>query len=291
MAELSVVITARNEEFLKITVEDVLAKRRGDTEVIVILDGAWAEPKLIQHPDLTVIYHKESVGQRAAINEAVKISKAKYIMKLDAHCILDEGFDLKLIQDSLPNQVSVPAQYNLHAFDWQCKKCGNRWYQSPTPKHCQNSGEGRGENPNCDSTEFERVMVWERRKNRITTSWCFDKDLHFQYDEGIAKRQTGQVIETMSLIGACFFMEREWYWKIGGSDEKFGSWGQQGTEISCKTWFRGGRVVTNKNTWFAHMFRTQGGDFGFPYPQSGNQVEHARKYSKELFLEGKYAIT
>lgn len=32
------------------------------------------------------------------------------------------------------------------------------------------------------------------------------------------------------------------------------------------------------------MFRTQGGDFGFPFPLSGNQVDKARKYSRELFL-------
>ena len=32
------------------------------------------------------------------------------------------------------------------------------------------------------------------------------------------------------------------------------------------------------------MFRTQGGDFGFPYPLSQRAVDHARKYSKELFF-------
>jgi len=33
------------------------------------------------------------------------------------------------------------------------------------------------------------------------------------------------------------------------------------------------------------MFRTQGGDFGFPYPQSGKQVAQAREYSRKLFME------
>jgi hypothetical protein len=36
------------------------------------------------------------------------------------------------------------------------------------------------------------------------------------------------------------------------------------------------------------MFRTQGGDFGFPYPQSGRQLENARKHSKKLFLENTF---
>lgn len=282
---LSVIITSRNEEFLKRTVEDVLDKRMGKTEVIVILDGALAKPALIQHPDVTVIYHKESVGQRAAINEGIKLSKAKYIMKLDAHCILDEGFDVKLIKESNSKQVSVPVQYNLHAFNWKCNKCKNEWYQSPTPKACMNPGEAKGKS-GCDGKDFERVMVWAPRKGRKTSSWCFDKNLKFQYDGGIAKRQEGMIIETMSLIGACFFMERDWYWEIGGSEEEWGSWGQMGTELSAKSWLSGGKVIVNKHTWFAHMFRTQGGDFGFPYPQSGKQNEHARKRSREFFKEG-----
>jgi hypothetical protein len=39
------------------------------------------------------------------------------------------------------------------------------------------------------------------------------------------------------------------------------------------------------STWYAHLFRTQGGDFGFPYKQDNKQVEGARKYSQQLFLD------
>jgi hypothetical protein len=81
---------------------------------------------------------------------------------------------------------------------------------------------------------------------------------------------------------------RDKYWELDICDEKHGSWGQQGTEVACKTWLSGGRVLVNHNTWYAHMFRTQGGDFGFPYPISGKQVQEARNYSKELFLQGKW---
>jgi hypothetical protein len=70
---------------------------------------------------------------------------------------------------------------------------------------------------------------------------------------------------------------------VGGMDEAHGSWGQMGTEIACKSWLSGGRLVVNKATWFAHMFRTRA-DFSFPYAMSGNQVDQARKYSMELWL-------
>jgi hypothetical protein len=94
--------------------------------------------------------------------------------------------------------------------------------------------------------------------------------------------------ETMSLQGSFFICTREKYWELKLCDEDFGSWGQQGVEVACKTWLSGGRVVVNHDTWYAHMFRTQGGDFGFPYKISGKQVSKAREFSRDLFKNGKW---
>ena len=66
--DVSVLIAARNEEFLSRTVEDVLKKKRANTEVIVIADGNWPDPPLKDHPDLTLVYHPVSIGQRQAVN-------------------------------------------------------------------------------------------------------------------------------------------------------------------------------------------------------------------------------
>ncbi len=277
--DLSVVITARNEEFLGLTIKGVLEKRRGNTEVIAICDGYWPEPPIEDHPDVTIIYHSESIGQRAGVNEGVRLSKAKFIMKLDAHCLLDEGFDVKLMADCEYNWTVIPRMYNLHAFDWVCDSCKDRIYQGPTPEKC---GKCKG--------KMHREMVWKPRLSRMSDFMRFDKDLHFQYWGDFKNRPEakGQIADTMSNLGACFFMHRQFYWDIEGLDEAHGSWGQMGTEISCKTWLIGGRQVVNKNTWFSHMFRTQGGDFGFPYPMSGSDVDRARKHSKEIWRNNKW---
>lgn len=277
--DLSVLITARNEEFLARTVEDVLNKRRANTEVIVILDGGWANPPVVDHPDVTVIYHPKSIGQRAGINQAGKLSIAKYIMKLDAHCIVDEGFDVKLMADCEYDWTVIPMMYNLHAFDWVCKSCEWKKYQSPTPKEC----------PKCKG-EVERKIIWKIRKHKRTEFMRFDSTLHFHY-HGRRKKHPeakGDIADTMSFIGACWFMHKEWWDYLEGLDEKHGSWGQVGTEIACKTWLAGGSLKVNKKTWFSHLFRTQGGDFGFPYPQSGNQVGRARKYCRDMWFHNKW---
>jgi glycosyltransferase involved in cell wall biosynthesis len=279
LRDLSVIITARNEEFLARTVEGVIANKRGNTEVIVVCDGNWPNPPIVDHPDITMIYHSTSIGQRAAINEAARLSRAKFIMKLDAHCVVDEGFDVKLMADCEPNWTVVPRMYNLHGFDWVCDSCHNHEYQGPTPEKCLKCG-----------GKVHREMVWKPRLHKRSDFMRFDSDLHFQYWGELERRPESKadLAETMSFVGACFFMHRKWYWDIGGSEEEWGSWGQQGTELSCKTWLMGGRVMVNKKTWFSHLFRTQGGDFGFPYPQSGKQIDHARKRSKEFFMEGKW---
>lgn len=291
--DLSVIITARNEEFLSRTVDGVLKNRKAETEVIVVLDGGWANPPVKDHPDVTIIYNKDSIGQRAGINQAVKLSNAEFIMKLDAHCIVSEGFDKILIEDGRrlgPKVTQVPRMYNLHAFNWKCKKCGNEWYQGPTPAYCQKEGEGKGKNESCDSRNFERVIVWKPRKNRQSDHMRFNSDLQFKYWGSFKNRPEarGDIADTMSIVGACFVQNRERYWELGGSDEDHGSWGQQGTEVACKTWLSGGRLVVNKRCWFAHLFRTQGGDFGFPYKHRAGAIEKARKHSKDMWRNGKW---
>jgi len=274
MAELSVIIPGRNEEFHQKTVENVLENSKGDTEIIVVLDGYWPNPPMPDHPKVTIIHHTIPVGQRAAVNEGARLSKAKFLMKLDAHCALAEGFDVQLMKDCKRRSWTlIPAMWNLHAFDWECQKCKKRYYQADRPETC------------CDAQEFEKIMIWKPRERRVTTSWLFDKNMHFQYWRG--RKTRGKIFETMCHIGACWFIHREQYWNQDGLDEATGSWGQVGVETSCKAWLSGGKVLTDTNTWFAHMFRTNG-DFSFPYKISGNDQERARKYSRDLWLNNKW---
>lgn len=280
MRDLSVIIPARNEIFLKRTIEDVLANAEADTEVIAILDGYWPEPVIHDHPRVTIVHHTESIGQRAATNEGARISQAKYVMKLDAHCALDKGFDAKLMDGCQHDWTLVPLMYNLHAFDWVCAECGKRTYQGPKPEGCK-----------CGGTSFDIDVVWKPRLSRLTHSWRFDKDLHFQYWHEHRRRsetRRGHFIETMSFIGACWFTERNRYWELDGLDEGHGSWGQVGTEVACKSWLSGGKLLTAKRTWFAHMFRTKNKGFSFPYHITFDEQERAREYSRDIWRNGKW---
>jgi hypothetical protein len=283
--------------FLKNTIEDILKNKEDKTEVIAVLDGEWANPPVECHPDVNIIYVPESIGQRAATNIGVRLSKSRWVMKVDAHCSFDKGFDRKMLEmfeKTGDNVTLVPTMRNLWAFDWKCMKCGKKWYQGPTPTKCQETDYKKTGQP-CDSTQFKKKMMWIGKSNPQSNSFCFDSQPHFQYYNEYTKRpeykemleETGTT-ESMSLQGSCFMLTREKYWELNISDEAVGSWGNQGLEVACKTWLSGNRVVINHNTWYAHMFRTQGGDFGFPYSQSGREVQKTKARVWNFFTDGKW---
>ena len=274
---LSILIPSRNEIFLKNTVEDILKNIEDDTEIIAVLDGQWSDPPIDQHERLTVVYVAKAIGQRAATNLACRLAKGKYVMKVDAHCSFDKGFDRKMLEafEKVDDNVTmVPIMRNLWAFDWKCYHCGWKKYQGPTPTKCEQCGK---------TDKIRRKMIWKGKERPQSASYCFDNSPHFQYFNEYTKRdeykkdleETGMT-ETMSLQGSCFMMTKEKYFELNICDEEFGSWGNQGIEVATKTWLTGGRVLVNHNTWYAHMFRTQGGDFSFPYEQKGNEVSKCK---------------
>jgi len=275
--DLSVLIPARNEMFLAKTVESILANIEGNTEIIVVEDGAWSNPGIPQHERVTIIYHPESIGQRAATNEAAKLSKAKYLIKCDAHCSFDKGFDIKMMGVRQVDWTMALLMKNLLAFHWVCSE-GHRRYQGPSGP-CKECGK-----------KTTRDILWRAKASPNSVSYCFDSTPHFQYFGDYSKRPEGQgdITETMSLQGSCWMLTRDKYWELNVCDENFGSWGSQGIEVAVKTWLSGGRVMVNRKTWYAHMFRTQGGDFGFPYPMSGKDQDKAKTYARDLFFNNNW---
>lgn len=247
---VSVIIPARNEIYLAKTIESVCKAAKGDYEVIAVLDGYWPEPAILDHPSVRVVHLTEPVGQRAATNIGMRLATKKYVMKIDAHTIMDDGFDVKLAADCQPDWTICPLMYGLDVEKWEPKL-----HKRPV--------------------SYMYIGNWDDRKIRI------------QYWREYEKRPEGQgpITDLMAGMGNCWFMERERYWQLGGLDENHGSWGQMGIEIACKTWLSGGRHVLSRNTWFAHWFRK---NEGWPYPQSASAIETARSYSTDMWQNNRW---
>lgn len=304
--DLTIIIPGKNEEFMGKTIEDLLENIEGNTEIIAVLDGYQPDPPLTQKDlRLTIIYNPESVGQRAATNQAARLSKSKYLMKVDAHCAFDKGFDVKMMNDMQDDWTMVPTMRNLHAFNWVCEN-GHERYQGPSGP-CQFPKNPKGDGEECKKST-KKVMCWIPKTNPSSVSYSFDKTMHFQYfgqykhteeyTQGVevGKDSDGNPIydkelnESMSIQGSCFMCTRDKYFELDLCSEDFSSWGQQGVEVACKTWLSGGKVVINRKTWYAHMFRTQGGDFGFPYHNPQSKVVENREKSRQLFQKDNWPL-
>lgn len=247
---LSVIIPSRNEVYLEKTIRNILDNAKGDIEVIAELDGWTPEPPLQFDERVVFVHHPEAIGQRACINHGASIAKGEYIMKLDAHCAVGEGFDVILARDCKYEWTLVPTMYNLDIGTFKPK------LHKRTDYMYIGCGDGR----------LLRAEYYGSRQPKS------DKPID----------------ETMCCMGPGWFMHKKRFFEQGGCDENHeGGWGQQGVEVACKAWLSGGALMVDKNTWFAHWFRGGGGP-GFPYPISGNTIERVRRYSRDLWLNDKW---
>jgi glycosyltransferase involved in cell wall biosynthesis len=96
MSKLSILIPARQEIYLKQTIDDIFKHAEGDIEVLVGLDGleendidlvALAQIKYTQKK-LQFVINEKPMGQRAMTNYLAQKATGDYLMKLDAHCSL-----------------------------------------------------------------------------------------------------------------------------------------------------------------------------------------------------------
>jgi hypothetical protein len=233
VARVSIIIPSRvetmevspGETVLQRTVRDIYEKATGDVEVIVAFDG----PPYTSFPEYKnlVILELPWTGSKTTFNYAASIATGKYIMKLDAHCMVAEGFDEVLQSTMEENWIVTPRFYVLDAEKWAWQN--SRFYdyfKLPYP------------NPEAKVYYFQAGGHWKERTG---------EKLYIPIDDN------------MKLHGSCFFMSNEFFWKsIGGlTTEGSGTWNGEDIELSMKTWLGpwDGKLKVNKNTWYAHMHR------------------------------------
>ena len=241
MSKVTVIIPSRNERFLLPTVQDVLSKARGDLELIVCLDGYWNH-ELPADPRVHLLHRGDAVGMRDNINAAAALAKGDYLMKLDAHCLVAEGFDVELASSCDQDWIMVPRRYALDAERW-CHDTSNPKY--PIDYHYLSYPYERPDDPTCGL----HGTAWSARREACK---------HIEIDE------------EMSSQGSCWFMSRAHWQRIGPMDTTlYGPFVSEFQELGLKTWLGGGRVMVNKRTSYAHLYK--GRKYGRGYALGPNQ--------------------
>jgi hypothetical protein len=235
---ISIVIPSRGEIFLRKTIEDVLEKSVTEIEVFPVLDGyeppenEIVEDSRVKYVRLAKSYHTQ---KRHGINKVInELAKGNYVMSLDAHCMLAMGWDEILLKDLAENEVTLPRRHRLDAINW----CLQSQSDSRPP------------------IDYEYIM-WPLKFDPI--------GFHgFKWDDRTLARWDIKIDETMEIQGSFWLMYKTWFQKCGFMrTEGYTGWGQEGEEITMTTYKNGGRVLTNKNTYFSHLHK--GKEFGRMY--------------------------
>lgn len=199
---------------------DALQKATGDVEVIAVIDGPTECAVPVGFERVRLICLDEPHGMRHGINLAAQAATGDYLLKLDAHCVLSEGYD-EVLKAECDDDWVVVARRNELSTDWQISDTTpvDYFYMS---------------NPWTSPQGYMRMSRWISRDRQ---------------------RRDVSLDETMSFSGSFWFMPKAYFEKrIGSMDEKrFGPWSGEPEEIACKTWLTGGKVMINKRVVYAHM--------------------------------------
>ncbi len=216
---LSLIIPCRNEKYLDATIKDLFTKARGRIEIIVVLEEL--DVKRIQDDRIKYIHHPVATGMKYAINDGVSASRGKYLMKIDAHCIVAEGFDLQLIKDHQDNWIQIPRRHKINEAKWV---------------------------PDFSETVDYEYWIWPLRYG--------PPSLHgFRWGARTEQRKDLIIDDTLTFQGSLWFMTRD-HWNKNDfmNDEGYNELhAQEAVYIGNTTLINGGRVVTNKNTWYCHL--------------------------------------
>jgi len=223
--KLSCVIPSYKDPYLNSTINSMLENSTlgDDLEVIAVLDGYWQN--VVNDPRVRVVHLGKNRGMRGAINAGVSVARGKYILRSDEHCMFAPGFDKELTDSCRDGWIMVPRRYFLDPVNWKVMDIPYVDYEKLVIQDVGNGVRKFAGRP------------WETRRK---------ENAHKQIDQ------------TMAMQGSCWIMRKSWWDNVIGelNSERYQPLYQDSHEMVFKTWKAGGKLVLNKNTWYAHKHRS-----------------------------------
>ena len=101
------------------------------------------------------------------------------------------------------------------------------------------------------------------------------------------KENDKSIDDLMTFQGSCWFMCRDLFFKIECMDDKnYGQFSREAQELGNKVWLSGGRVIRNKNTWYAHLHK--GRKYGRGYFLSRKEMQRGGAFSLDVWMNNKW---
>jgi len=235
---LSVVIPDYHDPLSMKTARSILdGSELGDQlEIIVVFDGYWPTFPLIQDPRVRYVHLGQNQGMRGAINAGVRVARGEFLMRTDEHCMFAKGFDKAMTDVCQPNWIMTARRYYLDPVKWELM--------------------------DIPYVDYEKLVIQEGKKF-AGQKWPSRSE----------ERKDIMIDETMAMQGSVWVMPHAWWDKVIGElqTEGYGPLIQDSHEMQFKTWKAGGKLMLNKNTWFAHKHRS------FPRTHNNGSPENPAK--------------
>jgi glycosyltransferase involved in cell wall biosynthesis len=204
-------------------IDDILLKSElgNELEIIVVLDSYWTIDPIRNDPRVKVVHLGSNRGMREAINAGVAVATGEYIMRGDEHCMFGQGFDRIITSQMQDNWIVTAKRYYLDPIQWRVM--------------------------DIPPVGYEKLVI-QGGKKFAGQRWE-SRDI---------ERKDIAIDETMAMQGSFWIMKHSWWDKVIGElqTEGYGPLIQDSHEMIFKTWKAGGKMMLNKNTWFAHKHRS-----------------------------------
>lgn len=226
MPKLSVIIPSYKDPLLQKTIDSLLRNAEGEVEVVAVLDGYRPDPPLLfseeDNKRVIQLHLGKNRGMRGAINAGVSVSRGEFIMRTDEHCVFCPGYDRILTERFKDDWIVYLKRFYLDPVKWEVM----------------------GKEPNV----YNKLVIDESRHKFAGVNW-----------KSREKERAGKMIdESMAMQGSMWCMKRSWWDRVIGElqSEGYGTHYGDSHEMVFKTWRAGGRLMVNKNGWYAHKDRS-----------------------------------
>ena len=260
----SILIPAREEKEFNLmrTIDSIYANAIGEFEIIIGFNGSVSYIERFfneqQYPNLEVITFPRNVGIKININVLAAMATGKYLFKLDAHTAVGKGFDEILKADMQDDWIVMP-RFKIIKDDWSIQiRDGQEEYYDYFYLCCPFT-DPRG-------FRFKAGGHWkERTQERLESHPGVD--------------------ETPQIHGSGWMMTKDRFFELGGFplQDPYGH-GQEAQWLALRNWLKGGKVMVNKKTWYAHLHQGNQ-DKGYHYTRQ--EEEYTYNWTARHFMLNK----
>jgi glycosyltransferase involved in cell wall biosynthesis len=253
--KLSCILPSYKDPYNKKTVLDLLKNSElGEAlEIIVVQDGYYMEPSwIVTDPRVRYVHLGANRGMRGAINAGIAVARGEFFARIDEHCLFGKGWDKILTDACKENEVMTAKRFFLDPEKWKVMDIEPVEHEKLV---IQNVSEG--------VRKFSGVR-WKSR------------------DE---KQKDVMVSEMFGMQGSCWIANRAFFLKTVGElqTDGYGPHQQDSVEVTMKYWQAGGRLMLNKNTWFAHKHRSFSRTHNGGSPENRANAEQSYAYALSVW--------